>query len=472
MRQASVLVSTVVEYVTNTGYCATAQDPGCTSTIFAEYINSITAYVTIVSNVGNILTSTISSISTFQTTQIQTITGSESVITGKSAATTALTAPLSTSLLSILQTAIPVTAQTDPLAACFLVSAHSTQFTTPDWYTSLPSNAASYFSSLNAGAAATVSCAPSNTSSTGPSLSPGAKGGIGVGAATGAGIVVTAIVLALMKAGLLTGIGGGIAASAGGGAMSGAAAGGGMSAAGGGMSAAGGGMSTVGGGGMSAAGGGGGMGGAVSGGGGMGGGASGGMASTSATTAPAAWNGVAGSGAAGWNGLVGTGAGAAAANHAAVPIVPPVAGSYQQRDQNENRYGQGNSVRPVLQPLRSNSSQHSIPRKNVASSSVRETTVSPVSLGEVSEGNESNVSGNWESTPGIHPDRRFMEPRVEYSDMGGYVDNRGYGDPNEIHGNERFESGGGQIYEANSTERYEAPNRDSNGSSYVPYRPQ
>lgn len=297
--------------------------------------------------------------------------------------------------------------------------------------------------------------------------------------------MITAIVLALMKAGLLTGIGGGAAASAAaagaaggamsgaaGGAMSGAAGGGGMSAAGGGgMSAAGGGgpsaaggggMSAAGGGGMSAAGGGGMS--AAGGGSGMAGVAGGGVASTSATTAPAAWNGIVGSGAAGWNGIVGAGASAAAAHHAAVPIVPLVAGGYRQREQNENRDGQGSSVRPVLQPLRSNASQHSIPRKSVAGSSVRETNVSPISLGDVSEGHASNFSGSLGSTPGMLPNRRSPEPRVEYAYMDGYMGNRGYREPSEIHGNERFEAGSSQIYEA--------PNRDSNGRSYASYRPE
>ena len=112
----------------------------------------------------------------------------------------------SNSILAIISTGVPSSAITDPAAQCFL---HNTpfgpQYTTPAWYTALPTPAQSYLVSLNKHNTAACTAAPSSPSSpaTSPSasaaasgLSTGATAGIGVGAAVG-GIAAVAGLVAL-----------------------------------------------------------------------------------------------------------------------------------------------------------------------------------------------------------------------------------------------------------------------------------
>ena len=51
--------------------------------------------------------------------------------------------------LSELNAGVPPSAKADPAAACFLSTQFSCYYTTPAWYTSLPSDAQSYYSSTN-----------------------------------------------------------------------------------------------------------------------------------------------------------------------------------------------------------------------------------------------------------------------------------------------------------------------------------
>jgi hypothetical protein len=100
-------------------------------------------------------------------------------------------------VLDVLQTAVPQSVQSDLAGACFLNTAYTT-YTTPYWYTVMPSNAQSYFSSVNA--ENTAACiAPYGG---GSGLSPGAKAGIGVGVAVGlAGL--GGLVYLLIKLGII-----------------------------------------------------------------------------------------------------------------------------------------------------------------------------------------------------------------------------------------------------------------------------
>ena len=59
--------------------------------------------------------------------------------------------------LVVLQTAVPTSAQLEPDAACFLQSQYAPYYSTPSWYTSLPTAAQSYYSSVNMAAASTMS---------------------------------------------------------------------------------------------------------------------------------------------------------------------------------------------------------------------------------------------------------------------------------------------------------------------------
>lgn len=189
----------------------------------------------------------------------------------------------------------------------------------------------------------------------------------------------------------------------------------------------------------------------------------------------AGWNGVAGSGA-GWNGVAGSAA-VVGGSHPIVPIVPLVAGGYRQHDEERNGYADetrdeyGNNHRPMLQTMRSNSSQQRIMRKSVASDaslSGRGTTASPVSFGGIPEVETPNytVIGSSE-----HPSSRSPVLVGGYGSSGGYAagDMSGYSAPSPEA--ERFEAQSNERYEAGGAERYEAPDQFNNGRSYAPYRP-
>jgi hypothetical protein len=81
----TITVSTTYE---NDNYCAETQDPDCTTTEFDDYINSVTASVIVTTTIVDVVTSTIFVTSTFETTQLQTITGAEVLVTFTQAAET------------------------------------------------------------------------------------------------------------------------------------------------------------------------------------------------------------------------------------------------------------------------------------------------------------------------------------------------------------------------------------------------
>ncbi|KAF4625679.1 hypothetical protein G7Y89_g12483 [Cudoniella acicularis] len=103
--------------------------------------------------------------------------------------------------LAILQTAVPSSIRTNPTAACFLSSPYTSYYTTPAWYTSLPSNAQSYFSSVNIAANVTGVCTAPQNETGQNSLSPGTKAGIAVGSIAGAGVVVAVLITGSSTAG-------------------------------------------------------------------------------------------------------------------------------------------------------------------------------------------------------------------------------------------------------------------------------
>lgn len=87
--------------------------------------------------------------------------------------------------LSTLRAFVPSTAQTDPTAACFVQPSYSACYSTPAWWSTIPADSQSYFSSVNsANNAACTACPGAGGKSN--NLSTGAKAGIGVGVAVGA----------------------------------------------------------------------------------------------------------------------------------------------------------------------------------------------------------------------------------------------------------------------------------------------
>ncbi|KAF2664286.1 hypothetical protein BT63DRAFT_105389 [Microthyrium microscopicum] len=112
--------------------------------------------------------------------------------------------------LSTLRALVPASAQTDPTAACFIQSSYSACYATPTWWSSLPGDSQTYFSSVNSANNAACTSCPASGGSAG--LSTGAKAGIGVGAVAGvAGIA--ALVAFLIKAGVFSSVAGGGAAA-------------------------------------------------------------------------------------------------------------------------------------------------------------------------------------------------------------------------------------------------------------------
>ncbi|CAI6021444.1 unnamed protein product [Clonostachys chloroleuca] len=108
--------------------------------------------------------------------------------TGQIAPTSLPTDSTSDSISDIIRTAIPTSAQTEPTAPCFLTVTGDSVYTTPDWYTALPSELQNYYSSVNAGASLSSYCTEAPTSpggshgTPGSSLSKGGKVGVAVGA--------------------------------------------------------------------------------------------------------------------------------------------------------------------------------------------------------------------------------------------------------------------------------------------------
>uniref|UniRef100_A0A8H7TSS8 Uncharacterized protein n=1 Tax=Bionectria ochroleuca TaxID=29856 RepID=A0A8H7TSS8_BIOOC len=109
----------------------------------------------------------------------------------------AVTTTITQDLAAILQTAIPTSAQTDPEARCFLLSGHASQYTTPSWYATLPSDLQSYYASATVEALATAHCTPTNAPSKVTSQESGVPAPI-VGAVIGAAAFVAGVVTLLI----------------------------------------------------------------------------------------------------------------------------------------------------------------------------------------------------------------------------------------------------------------------------------
>jgi hypothetical protein len=128
--------------------------------------------------------------------------------------------------LSTLRALVPSSAQTDPAAGCFVQQSYSACYTTPSWWSTIPNDSQSYFSSVNsANNAACTSCP--TMGGEGNTLSTGAKAGIGIGAVAGVAALAALAFLAI-KTGVLGSLFGGVmvakVAALGGGAAAGTAA--------------------------------------------------------------------------------------------------------------------------------------------------------------------------------------------------------------------------------------------------------
>jgi hypothetical protein len=108
------------------------------------------------------------------------------------------------SIISLVETAIPQSAQRDPSAACFLIRSYAPYYSTPSWYMALPTAAQSYLLSVNAENTAACSSLgavtgaafgfiPTTAADAGTTTSSNNSGGLGSGAKIGivAGTVVT-----------------------------------------------------------------------------------------------------------------------------------------------------------------------------------------------------------------------------------------------------------------------------------------
>ncbi|VUC36348.1 unnamed protein product [Clonostachys rosea] len=138
-----------------------------------------------------LISTTTSASSTTSSTEIST-SNTISTDTSLSATTT-----IDQDLAAILQTAIPTSAQTDPEARCFLMSGHATQYTTPAWYTTLPSDLQSYYASATVEASATAQCTPTNTPPK-PASQESALPAPAIGALIGAAAFVAGVVTLLI----------------------------------------------------------------------------------------------------------------------------------------------------------------------------------------------------------------------------------------------------------------------------------
>ncbi|KAF2113061.1 hypothetical protein BDV96DRAFT_648678 [Lophiotrema nucula] len=85
---------------------------------------------------------------------------------------------------TISETALPAAATTDPTAACFLASSYSAFYSTPTWYSTLPSAEQSYYAAANAQNPAACK-GNTTTPASGGGMSAGARAGAGVGSAAG-----------------------------------------------------------------------------------------------------------------------------------------------------------------------------------------------------------------------------------------------------------------------------------------------
>lgn len=285
------------------------------------------------------------------------------------------------SVLDVLQTAVPQSVQSDAAGACFLNTAYTT-YTTPSWYTVMPSNAQSYFASVNA--ENTAACVANNGG--GSALSPGAKAGIGVGVAVGlAGL--GGLIYLLIKLGI---IGGSSAATGAAGGSSAAAAAG---------------------------------------------------TSSAAPPPPPTWNGVTGSE---WNGVTGSGASPPAPSNIPVPPIVAAAAIRRSRDRDGRTNSNPTSYPPPTQRSDSNFSS-SQPQSPFGSGSYQQYNNAyyppprSVSPPDMNPPEMDNASTHPELNGGQSQMSEVAGPNLSREMWAGGATQGGH----EISGNERYEAPGG-----------------------------
>uniref|UniRef100_A0A0B7JQC1 Uncharacterized protein n=1 Tax=Bionectria ochroleuca TaxID=29856 RepID=A0A0B7JQC1_BIOOC len=102
---------------------------------------------------GSMTATSSSSSGPITTSKTSTTSASSGTRTATGSDTTGDSTLATGDILSIIQTAVPAVAQTDPASACFLSADRDSVYTTPGWYSGLPSQAQSYFSSVHAASA-------------------------------------------------------------------------------------------------------------------------------------------------------------------------------------------------------------------------------------------------------------------------------------------------------------------------------
>ncbi|KAF2121637.1 hypothetical protein BDV96DRAFT_217684 [Lophiotrema nucula] len=108
-------------------------------------------------------------------------------------------------ILSVLQSVVPGSLQTNAQAACFLATSSNPAYSTPSWYGTLPPAAQSYFGSVNTNFASCtgVPNITSASASSGSGLSGGEKAGVAIGAIGGVAILGAVLFWILTKLGII-----------------------------------------------------------------------------------------------------------------------------------------------------------------------------------------------------------------------------------------------------------------------------
>jgi hypothetical protein len=165
---------------------------------------------------GSMTATSSSSSGPITTSKTSTTSASSGTRTATGSDTTGDSTLATGDILSIIQTAVPAVAQTDPASACFLSADRDSVYTTPGWYSGLPSQAQSYFSSVHAASASGGYCtadAASGGSGHGSSLSTGAIVGAVIGSIAGA-LILAGLAFFALRAGWFAACCGGAAGAA------------------------------------------------------------------------------------------------------------------------------------------------------------------------------------------------------------------------------------------------------------------
>lgn len=168
------------------------------------------------SSSGSMTATSSSSSGSITTSRTSTTSAASSTRTATGSDTTGDSTLATGDIMSIIRTAIPAAAQTDPASACFLSGDRDSVYTTPDWYNGLPSQVQSYFSSVHAASASDGYCtadAASDGSGHGSSLSTGAIVGAVIGSIAGA-LILAGLAFFALRAGWFAACCGGAAGAA------------------------------------------------------------------------------------------------------------------------------------------------------------------------------------------------------------------------------------------------------------------